>query len=128
MFSKRSLGTVGVAFGIERLFDLMVELNMGPREERTVDAYVTIFNPELLSASLGLAGELRQAGFSVLTAYATPKLTNQLKEADRKGARVALVCGPDDQAAGVVQLKDLRSGEQRAVARAEVAATLRDIV
>ena len=125
MFSKRSLGTVGVAFGIERLFDLMVELNMGPREERPVDAYVTIFNLDLLSESLRLAGELRQAGFSVLTAYSTPKLTNQLKEADRKGARVALVCGPDDQAAGVVQLKDLRSGEQRAVARAEVAAALR---
>jgi histidyl-tRNA synthetase len=126
MFSKRSLPTVGVAFGIERLYDLMLELNMGPREERTIDAYVTIFNADLTAESLGLAQELRGAGLSVLTAYSTPKLTNQFKEADRKGARFALVLGPDDLAAGVVQLKDLRSGTQQAVARAAIVETLRE--
>lgn len=126
MFSKRSLPTVGVAFGIERLYDLMLELNMGPREERTIDAYVTIFSADLTGESLALAQEFRNAGFSVLTAYSTPKLTNQFKEADRKGARFALVLGPDDLAAGVVQLKDLRSGTQQAVARSAIVAALRD--
>ena len=124
-FSKRSLPTVGLAFGIERLHDLMTELNMGPREERTIDAYVTVFNADLLAESLRLATELRAAGFAVLTAYATPKLTNQFKEADRKAARYALVLGPDDLAAGVVQLKDLRSGQQQAIARNAIIGAMR---
>lgn len=124
MFSKRSLPTVGVAFGLERLYDLMVELQMGPREDRTIDAYVSIFNAELTTESLRLAGELRAAGLSVLTAYNTPKLSNQFKEADRKGARCVLVIGPDDVAANVVQLKDLRTGQQQAVARAKIIAAL----
>lgn len=124
MFSKKSLPTVGCAFGIERLFDLMVELNMGPQNQRSIDAYVTIFNDELQGESLRLAGELRHAGLSVLTAYGTGKIGNQFKEADRKGAVFALVIGPDDLAAGVVQLKDLRTGEQRAVARADIVSTI----
>nr|MBP8252740.1 hypothetical protein [Herpetosiphon sp.] len=36
----------------------------------------------------------------------------------------ALVIGPDDLAAGVVQLKDLRTGEQRAIARADIVSTI----
>ena len=125
MFSKRSLPTVGMAFGLERLHDLMEELKMGPRAERTIDAYVTLFSAELAPESLALAAELRAAGLSTLTAYAPAKLGAQFKEADRKGAAVALVIGPDDLAVGVAQLKDLRSGEQRAVARAEIASAVR---
>lgn len=128
MFSKRSLPTVGVAFGIERLHDLMEELNMGPPTERLVDAYVTIFSAQLAAESLRLAGELRAAGFSTLTAYTPGKLGNQFKEADRKGAIIALVVGPDDLAAGVVQLKDLRSGVQQSSPRAEIIAALSQIL
>ncbi|MFD3165190.1 histidine--tRNA ligase [Herpetosiphon sp. NSE202] len=125
MFSKRSLPTVGCAFGLERLFDLMLELNMGPRPERTIDAYVTLFASDFQNESLRLAGELRAAGLSVLTAYNPVKIANQFKEADRKGANFALVLGPDDLAAGVVQLKDLRTGEQQAVARDAIVAAIK---
>ncbi|HEY1015381.1 MAG TPA: histidine--tRNA ligase [Herpetosiphonaceae bacterium] len=125
MFSKRSLPTVGIAFGIERMHDVMEELGMGPKVERPIGAYVTVFSDELAAESMRLAGELRQAGVPTITAYAPGKLGAQFKEADRKGAALALVIGPDDLAAGAVQLKDLRSGEQRAVPRAELVAAVR---
>ena len=126
MFSKQSFPTVGFAFGIERLYDLMVELEMGPREERSIDAYVTMFDQNLQVNTLKLASELRQAGIATLTAYTPEKLGKQFKEADRKGARFALVVGPDDLAAGVVQLKNLITGDQEPIARAEIVAALHE--
>jgi len=94
---------------------------------RTVsEVFVTIFNESLVNESLELARELRQAGLKVETALETrDKLGKQFKYADRKGIPFAVVLGPDELARGEVVVKDLRSGEQRTVARAAIVEALR---
>ncbi len=48
-------------------------------------------------------------------------MKSQLKSADRSGALVALIIGPDELAAGTVSLRPLRGdGDQRSVPMAEV--------
>ena len=48
-------------------------------------------------------------------------MKSQLKSADRSGARVALIVGPDEMAAGTVSLRPLRgTGDQRTVPRSPV--------
>ncbi|NTW04379.1 MAG: histidine--tRNA ligase, partial [Oscillochloris sp.] len=123
-FAGRPIPTVGLAFGIDRLHDVMEELKLGPRPATTAVAYVTIFSPEQTAASLALAAELRAAGVNTLINLDGGGLGKQFKEADRKGVRYALVLGPDEIARGEVVVKDLRGGEQHAVPRAEVLATL----
>lgn len=124
-FAGRAVPTVGLAFGIDRLHDVMEELGLGPRASTTAQAYVTIFGAEQTAASLGLARELRAAGVNTLLSLEPHAgLGKQLKEADRKGVPFALVIGPDELARGEVVIKDLRSGEQRTLARAEAAAAL----
>jgi histidyl-tRNA synthetase len=104
----------------------MTELGLGPRARTVSQVFVTIFNDELTGASLGLARELRAAGLKVETALDTrDKLGKQFKYADRKGVPLALVLGPDELARGEVVVKDLRSGEQRAVAREALVGALR---
>jgi len=49
----------------------------------------------------------------------------QLKLADARAARFAVVIGPDDRARGEVQLRDLQGKTQRAVAASELSAVLR---
>jgi len=125
-FAGRAVPTVGLAFGIDRLHDVMEELSLGPRASTTAVAYVTIFGPDQTAASLNLARELRAAGVNTLISLDPGAgLGKQLKEADRKGVRFALVAGPDELARGEVLVKDLRSGEQRAVPRADMAAAVR---
>jgi histidyl-tRNA synthetase len=125
-FAGRPIPTVGLAFGLERLYDVMTELGMGPGARTVAEVFVTIFDDERAAESLRLAHDLRQAGFKVETALdVAEKLGKQLKYADRKGFRFALMVGPDEQARGEVVVRDLRSGEQRSVARAEVAEALR---
>lgn len=125
MFAGRSIPTVGLAFGIERLHDVMAELGMGPASCTIAVALVTLFNPDMAAESLRLAQELRQAGALIETALdPAEKLGRQLQYADRRGIPYALVLGPDELARGEVVVKHLRSGEQRSVARSAVAGIL----
>jgi histidyl-tRNA synthetase len=124
LFARQQVPTVGLAFGIDRLHDVMEELNIGPRMTTKAQAFVTIFSPEQASASLALAAELRAAGVNTLISLDAGGLGKQFKEADRKGAPYALVLGPDEIAQGTVVIKDLRSGEQRSVPRADIAEAL----
>ena len=123
-FAGRPIPTVGLAFGIDRLHDVMEELGIGPRPATTAVAYVTVFGPEQTAASLELARELRAGGVNTLINLDGGGMGKQLKEADRKGVRYALVLGPDEIARGEVVIKDLRDGVQRAVSRHEACAAL----
>ncbi|MDQ5854699.1 MAG: histidine--tRNA ligase [Chloroflexota bacterium] len=124
IFAGRKVETVGTAFGIERLQIVMSELGIGPADTSAAQVFVTIFGPELAGEALGLAHELRAAGIRTVTALQPEKLGKQFREADAKGIPYALVIGPDEVAAGTVGVKDLRSGEQRSVPRAEVIAAV----
>lgn len=119
-FAGRPIPTVGLAFGIDRLHDVMEELGLGPRPATTAVAFVTVFGPEQAAASLALARELRAGGVNTVISLDSGGLGKQLKEADRKGVRFALVLGPDEIARGEVVVKDLRGGGQRSVPRGVV--------
>jgi len=71
-----------------------------------------------------LAAALRRAGVRVDLAYGGRGLKGAMKAADRSGARYALVLGERDLEAGEIGVKDLGSGEQRAVALDAVVAEL----
>ncbi|GLW67007.1 histidine--tRNA ligase [Actinomadura rubrobrunea] len=72
----------------------------------------------------GLVAELRAAGVAADMAYGGKKLKGAMKDADRSGARYAVILGERDIAAGSVQLKDLASGDQTAVPLTEIVTTL----
>ncbi|HMO56622.1 MAG TPA: histidine--tRNA ligase [Roseiflexaceae bacterium] len=126
LFAGRSIPTVGLAFGIERLHDIITELGIGPAQRAIADLFMTLFNPDLADASLGLANELRAAGLRVEIALdAREKLAKQFQYADRRAIPFAAVLGPDELEQGYVVLKDLRSGEQQRLPRAALADTVR---
>jgi histidyl-tRNA synthetase len=127
-FAGRPIPTVGLAFGIERLHDVMAELGLGPGARTVAEVFITLFDAERAGAGLQLARELRADGFKVETALdPDDKLGKQFKYADRKGIPFALVLGPDELARGEVVVRDLRNGEQRSVPRETVAAVLQGI-
>jgi histidyl-tRNA synthetase len=80
---------------------------------------VTVFSPELWRVSLEISRELRAEGLQVLTYPEPAKLQKQFRYADKMGIRVAVTLGPDELERGQLALKDLRTGEQTVVARAE---------
>jgi len=124
-FAGRKVPTVGTAFGIERLQIVMTELGLLSVDQTGAQVYVALFADDLAGETLKLTQELRAAGIPVITSLAADKLGKQFKEADQKGVRYVLVLGPDELAAGEVQLKDLQTGEQQRVTREQLAEMLR---
>jgi histidyl-tRNA synthetase len=109
---------VGWAAGIERLAMLLETPPPVPAGIAVVPV-----GDAAEEAALGVLQTLRAAGIRAEMAY-RGNLRRRLERANRIGARAAVILGPDDIAAGVAQLKNLETGEQEAVALADLAARL----
>jgi histidyl-tRNA synthetase len=76
-------------------------------------------------AAVALTAELRRAGLRADRAFDGRSMKSQIKSADRSGALVALVVGPQELAAGTVGFRPLRrETEQRSIPRDSVVAEL----
>lgn len=127
MFRAQSLPTTGISLGVERLIDLMDQLNLYPPEVAAskTQVLVTVFNETLIGDSLRLATELRALGIKAET-YLDPRknLAKQFGYAEGKGIPWAAILGPDELASGQVKLKNMTNREELAVERA----TLADVI
>lgn len=118
---------IGFGSGVERLL-LALEAEgvatASPFDD--LDAFVVDTTGEDVATLL--CDQLRAAGLAVERAYDARSMKAQMKVADKSGARVALLIGPEEHAAGEVTIRDLRSGDhdqvQRRVARDQVVATV----
>ena len=131
LFRKQSLAMTGTSLGIERIIDLMDLLNLYPPEigRTVVQVLVTAFDAATHPQTLQLAAELRGAGIRT-EAILQPKrsLGKQIQYADRKGAAVVAILGPEEIAAGMVKLKRLRDGQEITAPRAGAADAARALL
>ena len=108
---------IGFGLGIERILLACDAEGVFVPPEAAADVFVVDLTGG--EAARDLSHELRAAGVRADRAYDARSLRAQLKAADRSGARLALIVGPDEAAAGVVTVRDLRhGGGQETVARA----------
>jgi histidyl-tRNA synthetase len=123
LFSNQSLPMTGTSFGIERIIDVMDELAMYPASigKTVTQALVTVFNRDLIGASIRVANALRAAGINTELALDADGLGKQLKYAAAKSIPFAVIIGPDEAAAQKATLRDLASGEQTVIAESELA-------
>lgn len=88
----------------------------------------TVFDDSLRLQSIALAAELRRAGLNVSVYPEPAKLPKQFKYADKMKMKAAVTIGPDEAAQNQVAVKDLTSGEQVIVARADVVDAVRRLL
>lgn len=114
---------VGFAMGDLVITLVLEELDLIPTGIKTPPApvLVTTFDENSLQESLAISKELREAGLKVACYPQADKLGKQLKFGDRTGAKIAVLLGPDEIAAGEVTLKDLRTGNQETISRSKSA-------
>jgi histidyl-tRNA synthetase len=121
MFLGESVPACGISLGLERILVVMGERGMFPPalDARAADVMVTIWNLDTLPDALALASELRSAGLRVELYPDADKLGKQFKYASSRGVPFVAVVGDEEAAAGLVTVKNLASGEQQRVARAD---------
>lgn len=124
-YTKSKLPGVGISIGLTRLFWQLREAGLVNIAESCVEVLVSQMDEARLPAYLAIASELRAAGLNVEVQLEARKLARQFQYADRAGIRFVVILGEDEEARGVVSVKDLRRAEQFEVARADLARTLR---
>ncbi|MBX3411324.1 MAG: histidine--tRNA ligase [Pirellulales bacterium] len=115
LYTKLDLPGVGASLGLDRLLAAMEELGMHEKVATPAPVFIPYFVETRLEDYLRLAAQLRAAGIGVELYPEAKRLGQQLKYADRRGFRAAVVVGDNEFAEGQCQLKDLATGESQSV-------------
>lgn len=128
LYTKQQLPGVGASIGIDRLLTALEDLGRLGAAGGAASILVTMFDGSRSVDYFGLAAMLRRGGLSVELYPEAKKLGNQLKYADRKGHRLAVIIGGDEWEAGTAQVKDMASGDSHAVDLAALLETCRQLL
>ncbi len=123
------LSGVGFAMGDVVMGIILQEKGLLPEFNPTpAEALVTLFDESFLNQSFALSAQLRNAGINTLVFPEPAKLQKQFKFADKMKVKLALVIGPDEEAQGVVVVKNLGNGEQVQVKKEAVVEAVKGIL
>jgi histidyl-tRNA synthetase len=106
---------IGFGSGVERI---LLAAN-APEEGAKLDVFFVTLAPKGRLSAFRLAGALRAEGLACDLDYADRSAKGQFRQADRTGARYAVVLGDEELAADVCSLRDMATGEQRKVSVAQ---------
>ncbi len=124
-YIRQRLPGVGISIGLTRLLARLFETgDLATAAATPASVLVTVMDRSRLADYLAMAAELRDAGIDTELYTEPKKFPAQLKYADAKGHRFAVIVGDAEFADGTVQIKDLASGGQDVIARNHLAATL----
>ncbi len=128
LFTSQPLPGVGASLGLDRLLAAMEELHLTAADTSTAPVLVTFFDATRSLDYLTIARRLRTEGIACEVFPDARPLGKQLKYADRKGFRVAVIAGADEFDEGAWQIKDLRDGERHRASDDNLASTILDIL
>lgn len=115
LFTSQALPGIGASLGLDRLLAAMEELGMIEKVRTPAPVFIPYFDEDRLHDYLRLASALRASGIGVEVFPEPKRLGQQLKYADRRGFRLALIAGTSEFESGTCQLKDLAAGTQEDV-------------
>lgn len=111
---------IGFALGEERALLAAAGTPVPDREL----VFVVALSENERATGIAVLKELRAQGVNARMDYDSRKVQKQFRSADIAGARFCAILGGNEVAKGTVSLKDMKSGEQREMAREELARTL----
>jgi histidyl-tRNA synthetase len=123
MFTNQQLPGVGASLGVDRLLAAMQEMEMLDGRAASAPVLVTVFDKSTSLESVRAAADLRRGGVATELYPDARKLSAQLKYADRRGHRLAIVIGPEEVAAGTAQIKNMGTGRSIEVDRGDLPAS-----
>ncbi len=124
-FTGQQVPATGISIGVSRLLSALSQRGLSAAARAPL-IVVTVFDRGETAAAFAMVAELRAAGLRAEAYVGNGKMGDQFKYADRRGAAIAVVEGPDERAQGLVTLKDLALGAELAKSvesRAEWTAT-----
>ncbi len=107
LYTKQHLPGIGASLGLDRLLAALEQLGLIPKRVSSADVFIPLFDANRINDYFQLASIVRNAGWSAEVYPDAKKLGQQLKYADQRGFRIALIAGSQELDAGEVQIKNL---------------------
>lgn len=128
LFTNQKLPGVGASLGVDRLLAALENLGQLGTASTPAPVLIVLFDQQHLGDYLRIGRVLRAAGINAEVFPDARQVGKQLKYADRKGFRLALIAGADEFQAGQWKIKDLKSGEQSTVGEPELVDAMRKLL
>ena len=113
IFGLNGVSGIGISFGLDRIYDVMEELNLFPKDiTQPLDVLIVHFSEENLSHGQSIVMELRNAGIKADLYPESDKIKKQFNYADKIQTPYTLIIGDNEMQSGAYMLKNMQSGEQ----------------
>ncbi len=125
IFGLPDVSGVGVSFGADRIYDVMEELGLFPDSNRaTAKVFFVNFGEEEQKYCLQLLAQIRQKGINAELYPEPAKMKKQMNYANKKNIPYVVLVGKNEMANNVLSVKDMKTGEQKAMPLQDLIALL----
>ena len=125
IFGMPGMSGVGISFGADRIYDVMLGLNLFPEELAcsTKVFFVNLGKAEE-EAAMPIISQLRDNGIATEIYPESAKMKKQMEYANRRGIPYVVIIGSNELERGVATVKNMRSGEQMEVSLNDIVSAL----
>ena len=121
IFGLPGMSGVGISFGADRIYDVLGGLGKFPSEiSSSTKILFANMGPSETAYLIPVVKSLRDRGVACEIFSEPAKLKKQFDYADRKAIPFLSITGADEVAAGLVNIKNLSSGEQRSFGKESI--------
>jgi histidyl-tRNA synthetase len=121
LFGMPNMSGVGISFGADRIYDVLKELELFPKEvEQGLEVLFVNFGAAEEAYCLPLVKDIRKNGISCEIYPSKAKMQKQMKYANDVRVKYVAIVGEDEMANEIIQLKNMETGEQEEVSVEEL--------
>ncbi len=121
LFDEEQVPAVGFGMGDVTIKDFLEVRGLLPEYVPKAKVYIALTNEKVAPEASELAAELRAANVATAIDFGEKKLGDQIKAASRHKIPFLLVLGEDEIASGTYTVKNLATGDEASLTRAELA-------
>lgn len=116
LFGLENLSGVGISFGADRIYDVLEELDLFPKDiDESIDFLFVNFGEKESDFALPILQKLRNHGISAELYPDISKLKKQFKYADNRHVKNTVIIGEEEIKNNTITIKNMKSGEQNTI-------------
>lgn len=125
IFGLPNLSGVGISFGADRIYDVLEDLGLYPTETfPEVKVLLLSLDEDSLAYNFGIIQKLREANIPSDIYPKVAKFQKQMEYANRRNVPFVIITGESERAAGLLKIKNMRTGEQQNLSLDEIIAII----
>ncbi|MFT7282351.1 MAG: histidyl-tRNA synthetase, partial [Cyclobacteriaceae bacterium] len=114
IFGLPDISGIGISFGLDRIYDVLEELNLFPeRSEQFTKVMIAHLDEESFRQGIQIVQQMRSKGIASELYPEQVKLKKQIQFANKSSIPYVLTIGSDELASETFNLKDLETGDQQ---------------